>query len=212
MQSVTRRVGKLMNRGPGDNAKVSVLLNDYEDADRVLAKVPLFFFRVLYKLRPVSSSWGVADSVLVMQIIENTKTWQESWNNLVSSQLDIASVYASLYDPIVGASDGHGRPALQTPEEQLHRTFALKQAYSELRTELTEGIMSIEKLVMNPALDARNSIAPIRKTIKKRENKRLDVEKCQDKVHKLHRKMPRTPKDEAQLSKSEDELVTLNEV
>lgn len=39
MQSVTRRVGKLMNRGPGDNAKVSVLLNDYEDADRVLAKV-----------------------------------------------------------------------------------------------------------------------------------------------------------------------------
>lgn len=72
--------------------------------------------------------------------------------------------------------------------------------------------MSIEKLVMNPALDARNSIAPIRKTIKKRENKRLDVEKCQDKVHKLHRKMPRSPKDEAQLSKSEDELVTLNEV
>lgn len=41
MQSVTRRVGKLINRGPGDNAKVSVLLNDYEDADRVLAKVLL---------------------------------------------------------------------------------------------------------------------------------------------------------------------------
>lgn len=41
MQSVTRKVGKLMNRGPGDNAKVSVLLNDYEDADRVLAKVLL---------------------------------------------------------------------------------------------------------------------------------------------------------------------------
>lgn len=147
-----------------------------------------------------------------IQIIENTKTWQESWNNLVSSQLDIAAVYASLYDPIVGASDGHGRPAQQTPEEQLHRTFALKQAYTELRTELTEGIMSIEKQVMNPAIDARNSIAPIRKTIKKRENKRLDVEKCQDKVHKLHRKMPRTPKDEAQLSKSEDDLVALNEV
>lgn len=30
-----------MNRGPGDNAKVSVLLNDYEDADRVLVKVLL---------------------------------------------------------------------------------------------------------------------------------------------------------------------------
>lgn len=82
----------------------------------------------------------------------------------------------------------------------------------ELRTELTEGIASIEKLVMAPALDARNSINPIRKTIKKRENKRFDVEKCQDKVNKLHRKMPRSPKDDAQLAKSEEELVVLNEV
>lgn len=112
----------------------------------------------------------------------------------------------------MGASDGHGRQALQTSEEQLHRTFALKAAYTELRTELTEGIASIERLVMAPALDARNSIAPMRKTIKKRENKRLDVEKCQDKVHKLHRKMPRSPKDETALSKAEDELVVLNEV
>lgn len=34
-----RKFGKLLNKAPGDNAKVSVLLNDYEDADRVLAKV-----------------------------------------------------------------------------------------------------------------------------------------------------------------------------
>lgn len=130
----------------------------------------------------------------------------------MSSQLDIAVVYASLYDPIVGASDGHGRPAKQTGEDQLHRTFGLKEAYTELRAELVEGIRSIEKEIINPALDARNSINPIRKTIKKRENKRLDVEKCQDRVHKLHRKMPRSPKEDAQLSKSEDELSTLQEV
>jgi amphiphysin len=39
MQSVQRQFGRLMNRGPGENAKVSVLLNDYEDADKVLGKV-----------------------------------------------------------------------------------------------------------------------------------------------------------------------------
>lgn len=39
MQSMKRQVGKLRNKGPGDNAKVSVLLNDYEDADKVLVKV-----------------------------------------------------------------------------------------------------------------------------------------------------------------------------
>lgn len=51
MQVVQRKFGKLLNKGPGDNAKVSVLLNDYEDADRVLAKVitrqPLLLCTVL---------------------------------------------------------------------------------------------------------------------------------------------------------------------
>lgn len=208
MQSVQRKFGKLMSRGPGDNAKVSVLLNDYEDADRVLAKVAT---QPSARICAVQSE-GKADSLSTIQLIESTKSWQESWDSLVSSQLDIAVVYAALYDPIVGASDGHGRPALQTGEEQLHRTFALKEAYTELRTELVEGIQSIEKNIINPALDARNSIAPIRKTIKKRENKRLDLEQCQDKVHKLHRKMPRSAKDDAQLSRLEDDLATLQEV
>jgi len=39
MNSVQRQFGKLMGKGPGDNAKVAVLLNDYEDADKMLTKV-----------------------------------------------------------------------------------------------------------------------------------------------------------------------------
>lgn len=39
MHSMQRKFGRLLSKNPGDNAKVSVLLNDYEDADRVLAKV-----------------------------------------------------------------------------------------------------------------------------------------------------------------------------
>lgn len=75
-----------------------------------------------------------------------------------------------------------------------------------------EEINSIETRILRPALDARKSIDPIRKTVKKRENKRLDLEKCQDKVHKLHRKAARTPKEDAQLSKAEEDLTNLNEV
>jgi hypothetical protein len=39
MQSMQRQFGKLWNKGPGENAKVAVLLKDYEDANEVLAKV-----------------------------------------------------------------------------------------------------------------------------------------------------------------------------
>lgn len=42
MQSVQRKFGRLLSKNPGDNAKVSVLLNDYEDADRILAKASTF--------------------------------------------------------------------------------------------------------------------------------------------------------------------------
>ena len=39
MNSVTRTFGKLTHRSPGDNARVSNLLTDYEDVDKLLAKV-----------------------------------------------------------------------------------------------------------------------------------------------------------------------------
>jgi hypothetical protein len=127
----------------------------------------------------------------------------------VLSQLAIVTEYYTLYDPIVGASDGHGRDAVTTPELQLHRTFNLRQAYEDLKSELMEEIGQIEERIIKPATDARDCIAPIRRTIKKRENKRLDVERCQDKVNKLQRKVSKTPKEESTLGKAEDELAQL---
>ncbi|KAH9905335.1 SH3 domain-containing protein [Xylariomycetidae sp. FL2044] len=177
MQSVQRQFGKLRFKSPGDNAKVAVVLSDYEDADQILAK-----------------------------IIEQARSWRDSWISLSSTQLNIVSEYDGLYDPIVGASDGHGRPAAPTPDLQLERTLALKEAYAELKAELEGEIESIESRVIRPATDARDCIAPMRKTIKKRENKRLDYEKCQDKAHKLQRKPGKSPKDDANLAKAEAEM------
>jgi amphiphysin len=39
MNSMHRQFGKLMNKGKGDSAKVSVLISDYDDADKMLTKV-----------------------------------------------------------------------------------------------------------------------------------------------------------------------------
>jgi amphiphysin len=36
---MNRQFGKLMSKGQGDNAKVSVLIADYEHADKTLTKV-----------------------------------------------------------------------------------------------------------------------------------------------------------------------------
>ncbi|KAI1339241.1 hypothetical protein F5Y15DRAFT_383573 [Xylariaceae sp. FL0016] len=177
MQSMQRQFGRMLHKGPGDNAKVAVILSDYEDADKVLA-----------------------------QIIDAAKAWRDSWINMASSQLSIVSEFDGLWDPIVGAADGHGQPAAPTPELQLERTLRLKEAYSELKGELMEELATIDATIIRPATDARDCIAPMRKTIKKRENKRLDYEKCQDKANKLQRKPGRTPKEDASLAKAEAEV------
>ncbi len=131
---------------------------------------------------------------------------------LVVTQLQTVAEFEGLYDPIVGASDGHGRPAVQTPELQLNRTFKLKEAYSELKTEVLEEVATIEERIIKPATDARDCIQPIRKTIKKREAKRLDYEKCQDRVNKLHKKPNKTAKDDAALGKAEDDMARAADV
>ncbi|KAK8070820.1 SH3 domain-containing protein [Apiospora hydei] len=177
MQSMQRSFGKLLNKSPGDNAKVSVLLNDYDDIDKVLAKLN-----------------------------DHTKSWRDSWINLTNTQLGIVTEYESLYDPIVGSDRTNVKATAPTPELQLNRTFKLKEAYGELKVDLMEEIASIDERVIRPTIDARDCIAPLRKTIKKRENRRLDYEKAQDKATKIHRKPGKSPKEEAALAKAEEEV------
>ncbi|EMR72303.1 putative sh3 domain signaling protein [Eutypa lata UCREL1] len=182
MQSMQRQFGKLRHKSPGDNAKIAMLLNDYEDADRVLAK-----------------------------ILEQAKTWRDSWVSLAHTQLGLVTEYEGLWDPIVGATDGHGTQAVPTPELQLHRTFKLKEAYTELKTDLLEEMALIDSRILTPTTDARACITPMRKTIKKRENKRLDYEQAQDRASKLQRKIGRSPKDDKALAKAEDDMARAQE-
>ncbi|KAK1758322.1 protein hob1 [Echria macrotheca] len=177
MQSMQKSFGRLLRKGPGDNAKVSMLLNEYEDADKVLA-----------------------------QILDNSRLWRDSWVALLHSQFQMVTEYEALYDPIVGASDGLGRDTAPTPQLLLERTFKLKEEYGDLKTELLAEVAVIEDKILKPASDARDCIAPIRKTIKKRENKRIDFEKVQEKSMKLQRKPGRSVKEDAALAKLEDEM------
>lgn len=131
---------------------------------------------------------------------------------MVISQLGTAGEYVTLYDPITGATDGHGRRAEPTPELQLNRTFNLRQTCEDAKDEMLTEIQGFEAAIIRPGTDARDHIQPLRKTIKKRENKRLDYEKCAEKVKKLQRKPGKSAKDDAAMHKAEDELARATEV
>lgn len=115
-----------------------------------------------------------------------------------------------LYNPIVGASsDGHGHEPALTPRAQLDRSYNLQQAYTELKTDLLEEVNMMDARIIRPASDAKEYIQPIKKTIKKRENKRLDYERYFDRVTNAAKKQKR---DDAALAKSEVELSKATEV
>ncbi|KAI9641654.1 hypothetical protein NHQ30_009509 [Ciborinia camelliae] len=176
MNSMHRQIGKIRHKGPGDTAKVSVLLNDYEDANKMLN-----------------------------MIIEASKAWRDAWVSILSTQLNTASSFEELYQPIVGTSDAHRDNPAITPRQQMARTIKLKETYTELKTDLLEEVMMMDSRVTKPASEARDFLQPIRKTIKKRENKRLDWERYIDKVNKGSAKMRRTDRENAALAKAEED-------
>lgn len=122
------------------------------------------------------------------------------------------TIFEELYQPIVGSSDGYGQPPVMSTPEQLERTSNLRAAYAELKTDLLDEVGMMDSRVIRPATDAKEYLQPIRKTIKKRENKRLDWERYTDKVNSLNKKLKRSDRDNAALARAEEDLAKAADV
>lgn len=132
--------------------------------------------------------------------------------SILSVQLAFATSVEELYQPIVGTSDGHRDNPVLTPREQLIRSNRLKQVCQELKTDLMDEVMMMDSRVIRPASDVKEYLQPIRKTIKKRESKRVEWERYIDKVNTASSKLGRSDKENATLAKLEEELARSSEV
>jgi amphiphysin len=147
-----------------------------------------------------------------LQLIEASKGWRDAWVSILSIQLTATTIFEELYQPIVGSSDGYGQPPVMSTPEQLERTSKLRSAYAELKTDLLDEVGMMDSRVIRPATDAKEYLQPIRKTIKKRENKRLDWERYIDKVNSLSKKLKRSDRDNAALVRAEEDLAKAADV
>lgn len=64
----------------------------------------------------------------------------------------------------------------------------------------------LDARIIKPATEAKEYIQPLKKTIKRRENKRLDYERYQDKVNSAAKKVKRSEREDAALARAEMEL------
>ncbi|KAI9804469.1 MAG: hypothetical protein M1825_001368 [Sarcosagium campestre] len=182
MNTVHRGFGKLRRRTAND-AHIDVLMKDYDDADKMLAR-----------------------------IIEASKAWRDAWVSILSTQMQFAAEFDALYQPIIGAGDSYNGPEhVDTPPEVMERANKLKETYEELRTDLLEEVNMVDGRIIKPAMEAKDYIQPLKKVMKKRDDRKLDFERYTRNVDSGRKKLRRSDRENAALAKNEKELVRATE-
>ncbi|EEP79405.1 predicted protein [Uncinocarpus reesii 1704] len=176
MLTMHRQFGKLMKRS-ADESQVSVLLKDFDNADKLLTK-----------------------------IIDSSKAWRDAWSSILTYQARLLQEFETLYQPIVGSSEPTAHPPAITPEATLARTARLAEEYESLRTDLLEEIQNVDTRMIKPAMEAKDYLQPMKKVMKKREDKKLDYERYQSRVDAARKKSKRSDRENSALAKAELDL------
>lgn len=118
----------------------------------------------------------------------------------------------SLYQPILGAgADYHGHQAVETDPEILARTSRYKNESEELKRDLSDDVSQVDSRIIQVAQSARDSLHTMKKTIKKREDRKLDYERYQSRVDSGRHKNKPSDRDKATLTKAEQDLAMATE-
>jgi hypothetical protein len=111
---------------------------------------------------------------LPLQIIEDTKAWRDAWTSILTYQGRLIHEFEGLYAPIVGNSDpSNTRLSVATPEATLARTNRLYEEYESLRKDLLDEVGAVDDRMIQPAQQAKELLGPMKKTIKKREDRKV---------------------------------------
>jgi amphiphysin len=62
---------------------------------------------------------------------------------------------------------------VETPQENIDRVARLQGAYEELKNDLLDEVNQIDARIIQPAMDARDSIQPLKKVIKRRQDRKV---------------------------------------
>lgn len=95
---------------------------------------------------------------------------------------------------------------IATPQKYMSKCLGLQKLYSDLKTDLQQEMTMITNKLVNPAEEARQQLKGLKKTIKHRENTKLDYERYLGRAEHARRKETRSAKEEAALAKHENDL------
>lgn len=119
---------------------------------------------------------AICSPIDASQIEEAAKQWRDAWTNILAHQLATVQEMHAIYKPLGARSTENGhRVTVDTPQETLERCAQLEAAFAELKADMMEEVGDIDKKLAIPAKIARDSLKPMKKAIKLREDKKVGV-------------------------------------
>ncbi|KAF2768181.1 hypothetical protein EJ03DRAFT_328546, partial [Teratosphaeria nubilosa] len=183
MKSMQRKFGGLMKRS-ADQQDVGAVIAEFKAMDEMLDR-----------------------------LIKELRAYRHAWEDILRLQYNCSEALANLYKPIEGAPKpgevdvvGRREPTV-TPQRYMQKCLGLQKVCIELRADLfANEINMIEKRLQLPAQEAKNAVKPLQKTLKHRENMKLDYERYLSRAEHARKKETRTVKEEVALQQHEANL------
>ena len=114
---------------------------------------------------------------LYKQIIDASKAWRDSWTSILGAQHRLIDEFNGMFSPIIGAGESYsGHEPAPTPEKTMEKTTRLRDNYEALKTDLLEEVNLVDSRMVKPAMEAKDYIQPMKKTIKNREDKKVELD------------------------------------
>lgn len=140
-------------------------------------------------------------------MIKDFKAWRTSCEDILKFQYDTSEAFATLYKPIEAANDPESaHQAVETPAKYMQKCLSLQKEYSDERTDLAQEIEMISTKLLRPAEEAKQRTKLLHKTLKHRENMKLDYERYLSRAEHVRKKDNRNAKEETALATHEANL------
>ncbi|KAJ4343715.1 hypothetical protein N0V95_006545 [Ascochyta clinopodiicola] len=177
MQRMQRLTGRFLPRTPNE-ADIEAMLADFKDAETMLTKLE-----------------------------ESSKQWRDAWTNILNHQLATVEHIYTIFKPLGAEKAGlSSHAAADTPQATLERVAALQEAFAELKTDMMEEVKDIDRKLIIPAKLAKDALQPMKKTMKKREDAKVDYERYKSRCDALQKKKTRSDRENVALAKHEADL------
>ncbi|KAF2150498.1 hypothetical protein K461DRAFT_177401 [Myriangium duriaei CBS 260.36] len=150
----------------------------------------------------ILEEFRVADELLD-HFMDAVRSFQNAWKGILAFQFGIAQHFETLYKPI---EDPESKYASESDQIALEKAQQLRATYGDLDKDLQQETDWIQTKLLQPAMDAKQSIAPLKKVVKKRENYKLDYERYQGRVDHVKQKGLKSAREEGTLAKHESDV------